>query len=241
MSRHSHWASIRIKKGALDKKRGKVFAKHAHIIEVIARQGGGDPSMNASLRLAIDNARYDNMPRENIERAIKKGTGELKADEVFEVTYEGYGPSGVALLIDAITGNKNRTAQVVRNTLQKHGGSLGSVGCTSFMFDTKGMIQVKSKGQKESDEMELIDTGAQDILETDDGFIVYSAPNELMEVRKKIEALGFAVLSAELSKVPKNFVTINDKETAQKILNLMDALDNEEDISSVAANFDMEC
>ncbi|MEK7523681.1 MAG: YebC/PmpR family DNA-binding transcriptional regulator [Patescibacteria group bacterium] len=239
MARHSHWAQIKLKKGALDKKRGKIFTKHAHLIEVAVRKAGGDPNMNASLRLAMENAHADNMPRENIDRAIKKGAGELKGEEMQEITYEGFGPGGAALVIDTLTDNKNRTSQMVRNTLQKHGGNLGAVGSTSFLFEVKGMMTVKPKGEHDSDELEMIDAGAQDIVEGGEDFVVYTAANELMDVKKKLEAKGFTVVSSELVKEPRSLVEISDPAVAKKLLALTEALDEENDVSSVAANYDI--
>ncbi|MFA6521651.1 MAG: YebC/PmpR family DNA-binding transcriptional regulator [Candidatus Gracilibacteria bacterium] len=240
MARHSHWAQIKLKKGATDKKRGKIFTKHAHLIETAVRKAGGDPGMNASLRLAIDNARADNMPRENIDRAIKKGLGTAKgAEQMQEVTYEGFAPGGVALLIETLTDNKNRTNQAVRNVMQKNGGNMGAMGSTSFLFDVKGMINVKAKGNRDDDEMEIIDAGAQDLQEIDGGFLIYTAPNELGAVRKKLEGGGFKIESAELTKIPKNLVDVNDPAIAKKILNLMELLEEEDDVLSVAANFDI--
>lgn len=240
MARHSHWAQIKLKKGALDKKRGKIFTRHAHLIEVAARSAGGDPAMNASLRLAIENARADNMPRENIDRAIKKGTGELKGtQELQEIMYEGYGPGGIALIIETLTDNKNRTSQMVRNTLQKYGGTLGSVGSTSFLFENKGEITVATKGTKEEDELFLIDAGADDIEEIDGGFLIYTAPQKLHEVRKSLAEKGFHVKSAKLALVTKTTTEISDPAVAKKILELMEALEEEEDVSNVASNFDI--
>lgn len=240
MARHSHWAQIKLKKGALDKKRGKIFTRHAHLIEVAARQAGGDPNMNASLRLAVENARADNMPRENIDRAIKKGTGELKGAELSqEITYEAYGPGGIALVIDTLTDNKNRTSQFVKTALQKHGGSLGSIGSTSFLFETKGVIAVKEKAARDSDELELIDAGAEDIEEGDGVFILYTRPNELGTVKSKLQEKSFVIESAEVTKVPKNTIQIADSSVAKKILALVSALEDEDDVSNVAANFEM--
>lgn len=240
MARHSHWHQIRLKKGAEDQKRGKIFTRHARLIEIAARNGGADPGMNASLRIASENARADNMPRENIERAIKKGTGALGAGEQMqEATYEGYGPGGIALVVDVLTDNKNRTNQTVRGILQKFGGSLAGIGATSFLFELRGIICAKQKGNKEEDELAIIDSGAADIEEQDGGFVIYTVPNELSEVKKKLEGKGFSVESSQLSKVPKNLVSVTDPESAKKILALIDALENEDDISSVAANFDI--
>lgn len=240
MARHSHWAQIKLKKGAEDKKRGKIFTKHARLIEVAARSGGGDPNTNASLRLAIENARLDNLPKENIERAIKKGAGELKeGEQMQEVSYEGFGPGGVALIIDALTDNKNRTNQIVRNILQKFGGHLGSAGSTGFLFETKGMMRVQGRGEREQDELEMIDAGAEEIeIETTD-FVIYTAAAELGKIKKNLQEKGFVVESAELTKLPKNLVEISDAVTAKKILGLIEALEEEDDVLNVAANFDI--
>lgn len=238
MARHSHWAQIKLKKGALDKKRGKIFSRHARLIEIAARSSGGDPNTNATLRLTMENARADNMPRENIDRAIRKGTGELKeGEQMQEATYEAFGPGGVAMLIETLTDNKNRTNQTVRGILEDHGGKIGAMGSVSFLFDKKGEIKVAGKSDKDNDEMELIDSGAEDIEELGaDGFAVYTAANTLFEVKKKIEEKGFKVEFAELKFIPKNYVEV-DQQTAEKIYALMEALEEEEDVTNVAANF----
>ena len=237
MARHSHWAQIKLKKGALDKKRGKIFTRHGHLIEVAARKAGGDPNMNASLRLAMENARADNMPRENIERAIKKGTGELKgASQMEEITYEGYGPFGVALVIETLTDNKNRTGQMIRRTLSEYGGSLGGSGSTSFLFETRGVISCSAKGSRDEDELKIIDAGAQDIGEIEGGFLLYTTASELASVKKKLEEAGFKINSAELQMVPKNTVAIADTASAKKILQMMNDLEELDDVTSVAAN-----
>lgn len=240
MARHSHWAQIKLKKGATDVKRGKIFTKHARLIELAARQSGSDPNMNPSLRLAMENARADNLPRENIERAIKKGTGELKeGEQLQEIMYEGYAPGGVALLIEVLTDNKNRTNQMVRTILQKHGGSLGIMGSTSFLFERKGVLRIKAKGDRDNDELEIIDAGAEDIEEgLETGFSIYTAANRLAEVKKNLETKGFSVESAQLQYVPKNLVKVNDSEICKKLLDLMETLENEDDVNTVAANFD---
>lgn len=240
MARHSHWHQIRLKKGVADQKRGKVFTRHARLIEVAARKAGGDPNTNAGLRLAMDNARADNMPRENIDRAVKKGTGELKgATELHELTYEGFGPGGTALLIETLTDNKNRTNQRVRGIVEEHGGHLGSIGSTSFMFERKGMIVVTGRGDRDTDELEIIDAGAEDLQESDGKFIIYTVANELGEVRKKLEAKGFKVESSELTNVPKNLVEVADKKDIEHLFALLDALDEEDDVSNVSGNFDI--
>lgn len=246
MARHSHWAQIKLKKGAEDKKRGKIFTKHARFIEVAARSGGGDLNTNSSLRLAIENARLDNLPKENIERAIKKGIGELQeGEQMQEVTYEGFGPGGIALLIDTLTDNKNRTNQTMRNILYEFGGHLGNAGSTSFLFETRGEIHVKARGERDADELLMIDAGAEDIeqetvnREQKTEFVIYTAAGELGKVKKNLEGKGFTVESAQLTKIPKNLVEISDDATAKKILGLMEALEEEDDVLNVAANFDI--
>lgn len=236
MARHSHWAQIKLKKGATDKKRGKIFSKHARLIEIAARSGG-DINMNPGLRLAVENARADNMPKENIERAIKKGIGELKeGEQVQEISYEGYGPGGIALVIDTLTDNKNRTNQAVRMILQEYGGHLGSAGATSFLFELKGVIKIKPRAGDENDELEIIDAGAEDIETVEDEIFVYTKSNQLDVVKKKLEEKGFTVESAQLEKIAKNRIKITDSKIAEKIEALLEALDDEDDVMSVAVN-----
>lgn len=243
MARHSHWAQIKLKKGAEDKKRGKIFTKHAHLIEIAARKAGGDPQTNASLRIAIESARADNLPKENIERAIKKGTGELAgAEQMQEITYEGYGSGGIALAIDTLTDNKNRTSQIVRNILQKFGGTMASMGATSYLFEMKGIIAVKQKcpaERGEQDELEIIDAGAEDIQEEEGTLIVYTAPNELGAVKKKLEEKSFEIESSQIEKIAKNPIQITDPSAAKRIFHLIEALEEEDDVVNVAANFDI--
>lgn len=240
MARHSHWAQIKLKKGALDKKRGKIFSKHARLIEVAARAAGGEPNMNPGLRIAIENARSDNMPRENIERAIKKAIGEANGGvQLEEVSYEGYGPGGIAVIVDTLTDNKNRTLQTVRKIFQKHGGALGSAGATSFLFETKGVINVKQKTNADQDSLDTIDAGAEDIQETSEGLTIYTSPDDLMKVKDKLKEKGFFVQSAGLNKLAKNLIEITDATIAKKIFNLIDTLEEEDDVSGVAANFDI--
>ena len=237
MARHSHWAQIKLKKGVTDKKRGKIFSKHSRLIEIATKNSGGDVNTNASLRLAIENARADNMPKENIDRAIKKGTGELKeGEQMQEVSYEGYGPGGIALVIDTLTDNKNRTNQAVSMILREHGGHLGSAGATGFLFESKGVLEIGSKSGGENDELEIIDAGAEDI-EKDDGVIfVYTKPNEFSSVKKKLEEKGFKIISAQLLKLAKVLVEISDPKILEKIEALLEALDEEDDIVNVAIN-----
>lgn len=237
MARHSHWHQIRLKKGAADVKRGKIFTRHGRLIEMAARKAGGDPNMNPSLATAIENARAENMPRENIDRAIKKGIGALKdAAQYEEVVYEAFGPGGVALMIETLTDNKNRTFQSVRTTINKAGGTMGSAGATSFMFERKGELSVKTKGNKDDDELEIIDAGAQDLNEVEGGYIVYTHPNELAQVRGKLLEKGFTIDEQKLTYVAMNPVEI-DEAAMQKMMVILDALDADEDVINVAAAF----
>ena len=241
MSGHSKWASIKHKKGAADAKRGKIFTKHAKLI-TIAAGSGGDPDMNPSLRLAIDNAKSDNVPNANIDKAIKKGTGEDKsAAAMVEATYEGYGPGGIALYIEAITDNKNRTLPNVRSILTKGGGSLGESGCVAWMFEKKGLILAKP-GDLDGDEAELmaIDAGAADISRGDDVMEIYTEISDLSKVASTLRESGFEVESQEIAFIPKDEVKVEDKETASKILRLMEALDDDEDVTNVSSNFDID-
>ncbi len=240
MARHSHWHQIRLKKGAADVKRGKIFTRHGRLIEMAARRSGGDPGMNPGLATMIENARADNMPRENIDRAIKKGTGEGKdAVQYEEVVYEGFGPGGVALMIETLTDNKNRTFQAVRTIITKTGGTMGSAGATSFLFERKGEIHVKAKGARDDDELEIIDAGAQDLIENDvesgGGYTVYTHPNELAVVRTRLLEKGFTLESQKLSYIPLNPIELSDEATGEKMMTLLDALDEDEDVTNVAA------
>lgn len=244
MARHSHWHQIRQKKGLTDAKRGKIFTRHAKLIALFASKGGGDPVMNPGLRMAIENARLDNMPKDNIDRAIKKGTGEGKEGMQFsEMAYEGFGPGGVAIMISVVTDNKNRTLQKIRLLFEKSGGSLGSSGSVSYLFEQKGVIRAKGKKSREEDELKLIDLGAEDLscTDTDDGyeFSVFTPPHKISEVRKHIEEDGFQVLSAELSLEPKTLLSIPDKSVTKNILNLLEALEEDEDVSKVSTNADI--
>lgn len=235
MARHSHWAQIKLKKGALDKKRGKIFSKHAHLIETAARIAGGDPNMNANLRLLMENARADNMPKENIERAIKKGIGELEGDATEEITYEGYGPAGVAIIIDTLTDNKNRTSQMLRRTFQEYGGTMGGAGSTSFLFEKKAQIIVNAKSRSDSDELELIDAGAQDIAPVEGNFFVFASAAELFQLKKEIASKGFSLQSAELVWMPKNLMEVSEDDKG-KITTLLEALEENPDVVNVAVN-----
>lgn len=242
MSGHSKWATIKHKKAATDAKKGKEFTRAAAMITIAAKQGGGDPKMNFALRLAIDKAKAVNVPLANIERAIKRGTGELGGAAPEELTYEGYGQAGVAILVEAMTDNRNRTAAEVRSTFTKHGGSMAESGAVSYLFEKKGQISIQVKGQKLSrDEVELfiIDSGADDFEETDEEFTVYTKMNSFQVVKESLESNGVVIESAELSLIPKTEVKITDEAIAAKIMKLVDSLEDIEDVTNVYANFDI--
>ncbi len=244
MARHSHWAQIKLKKGAEDVKRGKIFTRHARLIEMTARQGGGDPVTNPSLRSAIDNARADNVPRENVDRAIKKGTGQSKDAAVFEeIVYEGFAPGGVAVMIEVLTDNRNRSVQAVRAAITEHGGSLASSGAASFMFERKGELRVTPRSSdRDADELDIIDAGADDLVysENEEGvgeFTVYTVPNECAVVRNKLLGKNFNVGAPRLTFTPTTTVDITDVDTAKKLFSVMELIDAEEEVTNCVANF----
>ncbi len=240
MSGHSKWANIKRRKESQDSARGKVFGKVIREITVAARLGGGDPSGNARLRTAIDKARGANMPNSTIERAIKKGTGGDQGAEAFaEVTYEGYGPSGVAVMVDVITDNRNRTTAEVRHLFTKYGGNLGQDGCVSWIFETKGIIQVSRDAISEERLMEIaLEGGAEDVVDEKDYFEVFSAPEDFDHVRERIRKEGVEPISAEVTKRPTTAVTLEEKD-ADKVLKLVDLLQDHDDVQQVYSNFDI--
>jgi YebC/PmpR family DNA-binding regulatory protein len=240
MSGHSKWANIKRRKGAVDAKRGQIFTRLIKEITVAARLGGGDQVGNPRLRSAIAAAKTVNMPKENIERAIKKGTGELEGTVYEEITYEGYGPGGVAILVDCMTDNKNRTVGEVRPAFSKNGGNLGESGCVSYMFDKKGVLLVDKKTIDEEKLMELaLDAGADDVVEEETEFQVTTSPEEFAAVRERLEAKGVVFLEASLSMVPQNIVEITDEGVAKRLLKLMESLEECDDVQNVHANFDI--
>ena len=241
MSGHSKWSSIKHKKGAADAKRGKLFTKLARSIIVAAKEGGGDPSGNSSLANAIEKAKSYSMPKDNIDRAIAKGTGSSADSDNFEtVTYEGYGPEGVAVVVEALTDNRNRTASDVRHAFTRHGGSLGATGAVLWQFDRRGVVAVAS-AKVDEDELftAAVDAGAEDIELDGSVFQVTSAPESLSAVRQAIEAAGFTVESAELSLLPKTTVAIETESAARTVMRLIDALEDNDDVQEVYANFDI--
>lgn len=239
MAGHSHWASIKHKKGAADAKKGKMFSKIARMITVAARRGGGDPGMNPKLQLAISKARAVNMPKENIERAIQKGTGEGGGSELFECMYEGYGPHGIALMVEILTDNKNRTPPEIRKVFERFGGNMGEAGCVSWMFEKKGLIIVNSNGLNEDEfMMTSLDAGAEDLQKTGDIFQVTCPQASLDSVRKAIESKNIKVESAELSWIPKSNIDL-DEAAGRKVLGLMEALEDHDDVQNVYSNFNL--
>jgi YebC/PmpR family DNA-binding regulatory protein len=239
MSGHSKWSSIKHKKGAADARRGKIFTKLIKEITVAARMGGGDPGGNPRLRSAILAARSENMPKDNIERAIKKGTGELEGETYEESSYEGYGPGGVAVLLDCLTDNRNRTVAEIKHAFDRNGGNLGEPGCVAWMFQKKGVITIQKEGVNEENLLGVaLDAGAEDVRDEGDAFDVVSAPEDFEAVRQAIEKAGIKFTSAEVTKIPKNTVKLEGKK-AQQMLNLIQVLEDNDDVSHVYANFDI--
>jgi YebC/PmpR family DNA-binding regulatory protein len=241
MSGHSKWNSIKHKKGAADAKRGKIFTKHAKLITIATRDGGGDPEMNPGLRSAITNAKADNVPNANIEKAIKKGEGADKDGAIYEeVMYEGFGPAGTAVYIQVITDNKNRSVSGIKTAFNKNGGNMSEAGTVGWMFERKGMIMAKAPDMDE-DELELIaiDSGAEDMEKEGKDFEITTMDTSLMKVRDNLEENGFKVEKAELSYLPKNPVKIDELEDAKKVLRLIEALEDDDDVANVYSNMDI--
>jgi YebC/PmpR family DNA-binding regulatory protein len=241
MSGHSKWSSIKHKKGAADAKRGKLFSKLSRAIIVAAREGGPDPAANLALQNAIEKARSYSMPKDNIERAIAKGSGAGSEGAGFDtVVYEGYGPEGVAVLVETLTDNRNRTASDVRHLFTKHGGNLGTTGAVAWQFERRGVILVTADGVDE-EELLLVaaEAGADDVEADGSSFVVSSAPEELSAVREAIEAAGMTIDSSELSMVPRTTVAIADEKIARQVMKLVDGLEESDDVQDVYANFDI--
>src|SRR5215211_5168442 len=239
MSGHSKWSSIKHKKAAADAKRGQMFTKLARAITVAAREGGGDPDSNYTLAAAIEKARSFSMPKDNIQRAIDRGTGEGDGGEIERATYEGYGPAGVAVLVEALTDNRNRTSAEVRHAFDKHGGSLGEPGSVAWQFESKGVIMVDGGRYSEDDLIAAIDAGAEDVMADGDSLKVVSAAEDLAAVRTAVADAGVEIESAELAMEPKAVVDVTDESDARAVMRLMDTLDDHDDVDSVHANFDI--
>jgi YebC/PmpR family DNA-binding regulatory protein len=239
MSGHSKWHNIRLKKGKMDAERGKAFTKLAREIIVAAKAGGGNPDGNVRLRIAIQKARENSMPAENIKRAVQRGTGELEGVNFDELTYEGYGPGGAAVMVDTLTDNRNRTVAELRNLFSKNGGSLGEQGCVAWIFDPKGIITVpKDKTDEETVMMAALEAGAEDVRVEEETFDVVTAPEDLPTVRQALEAANIPFTLAEPTMLPKNSVQLQGKE-AQQMIRLMEGLEDHDDIQNVYANFDI--
>jgi YebC/PmpR family DNA-binding regulatory protein len=239
MSGHSKWASIKHKKGAADAKRGKIFSRLNKEITVAARLGGGDPSGNPRLRAAIQAAKAENMPKDNIERAIKKGTGELEGASYEEYSYEAYGPGGVAIMLDCLTDNRNRTVADVKHIFERHGGNLGEPGCVSWIFEKKGLIVFERDSVEEERLLDLaLEAGAEDIKEEDTQFEILTDPSNFESVKKAFDDQGLGYTLAEISMIPQNTIRLEGRD-AERMLNLMESLEENDDISHVYANFDI--
>ncbi|NIP22907.1 MAG: YebC/PmpR family DNA-binding transcriptional regulator [Phycisphaerae bacterium] len=240
MSGHSHWAGIKYKKAAADAKRGKIWSKIARMIIVAAKSGGGDPAANLSLRYAIDKGKAANMPKDTIEKAIKKGTGEIEGVSYEEVLYEGYGPSGVAIMVEALTDNRNRTTPEVKRIFEKHGGSLGATGCVNWMFSKKGLITVNTARTDEDQLFEIaLNAGADDMENTGEVYEITCDPAAYEKLKETLKEKEIPTEVAEISMVPQNTVPANDPAIAKKIISLMEAFEDHEDVQNTYANFDI--
>jgi YebC/PmpR family DNA-binding regulatory protein len=239
MSGHSKWHSIKHQKGVADARRGQLFTKLTRELIVAAREGGGNPEMNFRLRLAVQKARDSNMPMDNIDRAIKKGTGELEGGSLTELTLEGYGPSGTAILVSALSDNRNRTIQEVRSVFTRHGSSLGESGCVAWLFDSKGVITIMANGI-DPDELALsaIDAGAEDVKVESDYVEVYTVPEDMEKVREALEKNKVAIESSELLMIPKTMIELDEK-AAMQALKLMEKLEEIDDVQNVFTNADI--
>jgi YebC/PmpR family DNA-binding regulatory protein len=239
MSGHSKWHSIKHKKGAADAKRGKIFTRLIKELSVAARAGGGDPDMNPRLRTIVAEAKANNMPRENIERAIRRGTGQEPGVSYEEAQYEGYGPGGAALIIDVLTDNKNRTAGEIRHLLEKHGGNLAAPNAVAWMFHKKGYIVVeKTKADEEKLMAAVLDAGADDLQDDDDNWEVLTTPAAFEAVHEAVKKLGIEPATAKVSMIPQNYVKLEGK-PAQQMVKLMSELDDHDDVQNVSSNFDI--
>jgi YebC/PmpR family DNA-binding regulatory protein len=239
MSGHSKWATTKHRKGAKDAARAKVFAKLIRLVEVAAREGGGDMESNASLRTMYAKARENSVPLDTIERAIKRGTGELEGVRYEAINYEGYGPGGVAVIIETLTDNRNRTSAEIKHLLSKNGGSIAEPGAVAWQFDRKGILEIAGPLNEEQLLEWTMEAGADNYVANGDNFLVTTEPHDVGSVRDALEAYGVKVLSAELTLVPQNNITIEDRAEAHKILRLMDAIDDDDDVQNVYANFDV--
>ncbi|MCK8825209.1 YebC/PmpR family DNA-binding transcriptional regulator [Fuchsiella alkaliacetigena] len=243
MAGHSKWANIKHQKKKEDRRRAKLFSKLSKRIAVAAREGGGDPEINATLRMAIQKAKDNNMPKDNIQRAIDRGTGNLEGVDYERIIYEGYGPAGVALYLDLMSDNRNRTASEIRHLLSEHGGNLGEEGCVAWMFERKGQLVI-DREEREVDEDEImlsaLEHGAEEISMEENIVEVLTEPSDLEEVRAGMEDDGYSFTSGDVVMVPQNTIKLDEKSEAKKVLKLMDALDEHDDVQDVYSNFDID-
>ena len=239
MSGHSKWNNIKNKKAKTDAAKAKVFTKVGKEIAIAVREGGPDPASNSKLRELISKAKSNNVPNENIERIIKKSSG-ADAVDYEEITYEGYGPSGIAVIVEATTDSRNRTGGNVRHYFDKYGGNLGAIGCVSFMFESKGVIVIEKDGKVNEDKLmeDALEAGAEDFVADEDVFEIYTLPDDLLAVRDALSALGYEILSAENDKIPSNYVTLTDEDDIKKMNLLLEKLEEDEDISEVYHNWE---
>lgn len=242
MAGHSKWNNIKNKKGKEDARRAKIFTKLGRYIMVAAKEGGGDPDYNPALKAAIDKAKVENMPNDNIERAIKKGTGELGQVNFEEITYEGYGPGGIAVFATCLTDNRNRTASDVRHAFDKGGGNLGQSGCVSFMFDRKGLLAVERDDKVDEDELTMlaIDLGAEDFISDEEGFEIITNPDDFNEVKEGLKEAGYEFAMAEISFIPQNTIKLTNPDDIKNMEKLIDMLEDNDDVQDVYHNWDMD-
>jgi YebC/PmpR family DNA-binding regulatory protein len=240
MAGHSHWANISRKKAIVDNKRGKLWSKLAKAIIVAAKSGGGDPGMNLRLRYAIEDAKAVSMPKDNIQRAIRTGTGELEGGNLEETLYEGYGPGGVAVMCEILTDNRNRTAPEIRKVFEMNGGKLGSTGCVAYLFERKGVFVVNGDKLDEDRLMEIaLEAGADDVKADGDKFEVIASPDVFGQVGDALRTAGIESESSQIQRLPTSTVDVEDADTARQVLKLMEALDNHDDVQNVTANFNI--
>ena len=241
MSGHSKWHNIQAKKGKADAQRGAVFTKIGREIAIAVREGGANPESNGKLRDVIAKAKANNMPNDNIQRSIKKASGELSNVVYEEITYEGYAPGGVAIIVDTISDNRNRTASDIRHCFAKYGGNMGTTGSVGFMFDTRGVIVVEKQPGMDEDEMMMmaLDAGAEDVRDEEDVFEILTDPNSFSKVREELEKQGLTFLSAEVQKIPQNTVAVTDPETIDKIQKMLDLLEESDDVQNVYHNAEL--
>ena len=240
MSGHSKWANIKHKKGKADALRGKITTKISREITIAVRMGGADPTGNMKLKLALSKAKANNIPKDNIQRAIQKGAGALEGQSFEEITYEGYGPAGVAMMVSCLTDNRNRTAADVRHVFSKHGGNLGASGCVSYMFKQKGIFAVSAETGVSEDDLMMIalDAGAEDFNEEEDSYEVLTAPDDLGAVREALEAAGVPLLEAQVAMIPQTTVELTDEKSLKDIQRILDLLDDDDDVTDVWHNWD---